>query len=229
MNYCYIEENFKGYKIDCGNFNIYLQFYPQKQIRIVIKKDEQIVKQDSFAIKNSLISHPVQVSHQDGKMIFKTEKYKFEVILRPFAIRLKDKNGREVFKSKDESVLLTTEKSEIVFFIKSKEGIYGLGQDPMGFLNQRNRERRMWNEWCMRRRGSNVGIPFLLSSMKYGLLLNTSYPSRFVIGKGEMDEPTLEFARDWAKPPWSYDEYIGGEENQYKIVVDQPYLDLILI
>lgn len=99
----------------------------------------------------------------------------------------------------------------------------------MANLDQRNRERRMWNQWgCLRRNGNN-GIPFFMSSSGYGILLNSSWPSRFCIGRAEVAEPDTGGDQN-APAPWPWGES-SGENNPERlaVILDNGIMDLFIV
>jgi alpha-glucosidase (family GH31 glycosyl hydrolase) len=71
----------------------------------------------------------------------------------------------------------------LAFCAEENEHIYGLGQDPMGRLDQNGYERRMWNQWGGHERSGNCGIGFFTSSAGYGMMLNSTAAARFCFGK----------------------------------------------
>jgi alpha-glucosidase (family GH31 glycosyl hydrolase) len=71
----------------------------------------------------------------------------------------------------------------LTFCTEENEHIYGLGQDPMGRLDQNGYERRMWNQWGGHERSGNYGIGFFTSSAGYGMMLNSTAAARFCFGK----------------------------------------------
>ena len=87
----------------------------------------------------------------------------------------------------------------------------------------------MWQEWGGLRRSGNAGIPFLMSSRKYGILLNSSWPSRFAVGKAELCDPVAEFGRNWAPSPWGWD-ILSGETHpdELSILLDHGIMDLFI-
>ncbi|GAH13507.1 unnamed protein product, partial [marine sediment metagenome] len=113
------------------------------------------------------------------------------------------------------------------FHLRELESIYGLGQDPMANLNQRDKERRMWQQWDGFRRSGNAGVPFLLSNLGYGILLNTSWPARFAIGKAEAAERGLGDA--WAPAPWPWESSGENDPDAMAIILDEGDMDLFII
>ncbi|MCD6518683.1 MAG: glycoside hydrolase family 31 protein, partial [Anaerolineae bacterium] len=108
------------------------------------------------------------------------------------------------------------------------ERVYGLGQGAFSRLNLRGYERRMWQEWDAGRHSGNGGIPFAFTTAGYGILLNSSWPSRWVIGEGEPLPPPRE--PSWAPAPWPHGEPSGeGHPERLTILLDGGELDLFLL
>ncbi len=114
------------------------------------------------------------------------------------------------------------------------ERVYGLGQDPMAQLDQRDRERRMWNRTDSFRKSGNNGIPFYVSSSGYGLFLNSFRPARFAVGAAKVaDTPRKRadcYGLDPNPDPWSFDAP-NPEQNPKEIAVllDHPVLDIVMM
>jgi len=153
-----------------------------------------------------------------------------DINLKHFGIRISNVGGKEIICSAPDFLLLDDACKIARFKLLPSEGIYGLGQDPMANLNQRDRERRMWHQWGSNERSGNAGIPFLMSTNGYGILLNSSWPSRFAIGRAEI----AEFSRMgeiMAPAPWKWTEDSTGETDPdtTSILLDGGDLDLFII
>jgi alpha-glucosidase (family GH31 glycosyl hydrolase) len=111
------------------------------------------------------------------------------------------------------------------------ERIHGLGQTWMERLDLRNTERRIWHEVRSGRYPCITGIPFMLSSRGYGLLLNSAFPSRFVIGDAKLTPPpVLQKQARFAPAPWPIDEPSGEESpTRISIVADCPAIEIYIV
>jgi alpha-glucosidase (family GH31 glycosyl hydrolase) len=119
------------------------------------------------------------------------------------------------------------EKAVQRFDLPAGSRIYGLGQGTASSLDLRGQERRMWQQWDGFRYSGNAGIPFLMSSRGYGLLLNSSWASRFAIGQAVPARSTSK-----AKPeaPWKADQPSGEEHpERLAILTEGGDLDLFII
>ncbi|HPT78117.1 MAG TPA: glycoside hydrolase family 31 protein [Candidatus Atribacteria bacterium] len=170
-----------------------------------------------------------RLEQKGGLLVMETDCLAVEVSLDPFELRGLDKAGREVFRSARPFVTVGKGRTTARFSLKPDEKVYGLGQDPMGNLNQRGYERRMWHQWGGHRRSGNGGIPFYISSGGCGVLLNSSYPSRFAIGEAEVAVPD-RMGEIMAPAPWGWDEHSGeGDPDTAAILLDHDCMELFII
>lgn len=110
------------------------------------------------------------------------------------------------------------------------ERIHGLGQCTMDRLDLRGRERRMWHEVRSAKLPCTTGIPFMLSSRGYGLLLHACHPSRFVVGDARLEPPpSLAKQARLAPAPWPLDQPSGEERaDRLTVIVDTDAFDFDL-
>ena len=104
--------------------------------------------------------------------------------------------------------------------------VYGLGQGSSGTLNLRGVERRMWNQWDAFRYSGNAGIPFLMTSQGYGVLLNSSWASRFVLGEGIPSAKS-----ELATPPdmWGDEPVPQADPEKWSILLEGGDMDVFII
>lgn len=104
--------------------------------------------------------------------------------------------------------------------------VYGLGQGSSGTLNLRGVERRMWNQWDAFRYSGNAGIPFLMISQGYGVLLNSSWASRFVLGEGIPSAKS-----ELATPPdmWGDEPVPQADPEKWSILLEGGDMDVFII
>lgn len=108
------------------------------------------------------------------------------------------------------------------------EAVYGLGQDPMANLNQRDHQRRMFNQFGSNARSGDNGIPLMLSSCGHGVFLHSPYPARFDIGRA------VPGRQDWkgnamVPSPWPAGLTGDVRPDTVSVVNRHPGLDLFLI
>jgi alpha-glucosidase len=170
-----------------------------------------------------------KLAHSSNQLLIATEKLKVEIYLEPFRIIAADSVGNKIISTTSKFLTSNNQNKIARFNLGEEEKIYGLGQDPMANLNQRDKERRMWHQWGSNGRSGSGGIPFMLSTRGYGILLNSSWSSRFAIGKAEV----AQFNRMgdiMAPAPWSWYEDSGETEaDTSAILLDGGDLDIFII
>ncbi len=125
---------------------------------------------------------------------------------------------------------LSFDGTETTLALRLEEGeaVYGLGQDPMANLNQRDHQRRMFNQFGSNARSGSNGIPLMLSSRGHGVFLHSPHPARFDIGRAV---PGLE---DWkgnamVPSPWAAEVAGDTRPDTVSVVNRHPDIDLFLI
>lgn len=173
----------------------------------------------------------VQITESDDAVEMATDKLTVTIRREPFSFSIKDTTGRVIVDVPDNCLEFTDGRSIQRFTLLENEGIYGLGQGTYPHLNLRDQERRMWHEWRGHTQSGPGGIPLMLSTRGYGFLLNSSWPSRFAIGKAELaPPPDPDKARTMAPAPWPPEEHSGEDDpEQIAILVDHKQLDYFLI
>ncbi|MGE5529223.1 MAG: TIM-barrel domain-containing protein [Patescibacteria group bacterium] len=168
----------------------------------------------------------------DGCFRLETPAWRCVVRPDPFLLELQDPAGRRCLATAAEPLAIEPGRLTLRLALRRGERIYGLGQDPMARLDQTGGERDMWQEWGGGRRSGNAGVPFYFSSNGYGLLLNSSYPSRFAIGaarppvRDDFSGPAYHL--HWAPPPWPRYEALATSPEAVTIVHEREEADFFL-
>ena len=199
-------------------------------VRLRFNKGPALLTQETFVIDGTPGACELEVAEHDWGLILQRGSLLLKIKCDPLGLVL-ERHGKRLLASAASGLGdLEDGKTAARFMLGPAERIYGLGQDPMARLDQRDRERRMWQEWGGVRRSGNAGIPFYISSGGYGLLLNSSWPARFAVGRAETAAPTPAYAADLAPAPWPWDA-TSGEVNpdQLAVVLDHGIMDLFII
>ena len=140
-------------------------------------------------------------------------------------------DGSEVFCLAKNPISVSDTDIRLRLTYRSDELINGLGQTAMQRLDLRDTERRMWHEVRSGPLPCITGIPFMLSSKGYGLLLCTSYPSRFVIGQAKLaPPPALAKQALFAPAPWPIGVSSQEEaEDRISIVADCTSVEVYIV
>ncbi len=217
-------------RLDAGQ--IALSFAEPDVLRIRATNQPGFRDEETFVVCKKVQGQAFTVSEVENSLWLKTSELSVNVTLPCFGLLVHDLQGSLVFSTPELRALDWGEqRAERVVFrcvLAPDERIYGLGQDPMAHLDQRDAERRMWHEWGGHRRSGNAGMPFMLSSRGYGLLLNSSWPARFAVGRAKVAEPP--FQPGWAPAPWPWNENSGETHpDETAVLLDDSELDLFLI
>jgi alpha-glucosidase (family GH31 glycosyl hydrolase) len=165
----------------------------------------------------------------DDALVLETATLRAVVTPQPLALRLYDRAGQLICTTPPEGALAWTDGQRTLRLVLTPdERIYGLGQGALSSLELRGQERRMWQEWDSGRHSGNGGIPLALSTAGYGLLLNTSWPSRFIIGDAQAAVPPMR--PDWAPAPWPWGERpADSDPDRLDVHIDGGELDAFII
>lgn len=216
----------------CGSASLWVEFVDAHTLRIRFLPSGIWRQEETFVVE-AVPETAIGVSVSETAEHIAMTNGNVDVTLgrNPFTMCVMDKCGNIVFntaangfEAKEGCVVQRMEFSR-------DERIYGLGQGAFSRLDLRGLERRMWHEWRIGRHSGPAGIPFMLSSRGYGLLLNASWPSRFVIGEGKLAPlPNLERSAKSAAAPWPGDQPSGEEDpKRISLILDNDQLDCFLV
>ena len=159
--------------------------------------------------------HVPQLVQQEARGLYRFSGLRVTVDPATLRLTICDSGGRIAFDTTDDWLAVGRGRTRLRVDYERDERIHGLGQGAMERLDLRDMERRMWHEVRSARFPCATGIPFMLSTRGYGLLLNTSYPSRFVIGDARLaPPPVLPKQALLAPAPWPLDQPSGEEHAQ---------------
>jgi alpha-glucosidase len=160
-----------------------------------------------------------------------TEAFCLLVGFRPVTLEARTPDGRVIVHSKKSAFGDVDEAQAVLrLSLAREEKIFGLGQDPMGVINQRDHERRMWNEWGGLHVCANAALPFYLSSGGYGLLLNNGWPARFAVGSAEVSNPPPAHSIERSKGPWEWGINSGEEDpDDLSLILENDRMDVYLV
>lgn len=219
-----------GIRVKTSDSVLEIGFVETDIIRLKLNKSEIQSCEETFVVeKNPEYLSDYEVTETSHKLILKNDRLRVEIQLDPLSIKVLNEDGSAIVSTATAHMGEFSDNTTIIRFkLDKNERIYGLGQDPMANLNQRDKERRMWQEWSCFETSGNAGIPFYLSSSGYGLLLNSSWPSRFAIGKAEVAKPGHQPL--WAPAPWSWEKDSGETvSDELSILLDGGIMDLFII
>ncbi|HHV62515.1 MAG TPA: glycoside hydrolase family 31 protein [Firmicutes bacterium] len=221
-----------GMLLSSGEKLLEIRFVADDILRIRLAPNGIFSEEPSFVVEDCPTgATQVRVVERGDRIEAATQKVKVVIGRNPFSLSIEDLSGRVIVDTPRNSLEVANGRAIQRFRLFADEGIYGLGQGTYPHLNLRDRERRMWHEWRGYSQSGPAGIPLMLSTRGYGFLLNSSWPSRFAIGRAELaPPPDPATARTWAPAPWPPEEH-SGEDNpdDIAILLDNEQLDYFLI
>lgn len=173
----------------------------------------------------------LQLIPEKACLRFRTSKVEVLVEEKPARISAYQLDGRLVFSTKPCAMgEVEKERSVLRVALDRNEGIWGLGQDPMGNVQRNGHERRMWNEWGGLHVCANAALPFYLSSHGYGLLLNSGWPSRFAVGEAKVSDPPPAHSIERSKGPWDWNVSSGEEDpDDMSLILENGRMDVFVV
>lgn len=208
-----------------------LSFTSDDIFRLRFNRGKTLLSEETFVIQNLPPAMDFNLIQSSHSLTIITATLRVDLSLDPLSIRIYQDSGKLILSTPTPGMAeFKGDESIVRFILEAEEKIYGLGQDPMARLNHRDQERRMWHEWGGFRRSGNAGIPFLISNRGFAILLNSSWASRFAVGRAQVAEPGPESSRNWAPPPWSWAASSGETHpDRLAILLDQGIMDLWII
>ena len=208
-----------------------VRFVAANVLRVRLAPHGEFRDEETFVLVEEPSPHVATIlAADDATVTLTTAELRVEIARRPFALRLVDQDGNVVVATPTDVPAIEWDGDRRVQRLALPMGVhvYGLGQGALSQLDLRGRERRMWQEWDAFRHSGNDGIPLALTTSGYGVLLNSSWPSRWVVAEGE---PAPAPNRpDWAPAPWPHGEPAGeAHPERLGILLDGGELDLFFI
>lgn len=157
--------------------------------------------------------------------------YRIEPTAHGAGFSIIDDDGRFVLETGDRWLEAHIDSTVLRFHLAPEETIHGLGQAHLTKLCLRGTERRMWHEVRNGRYPCNTGLPFVLSTGGWALLLNSSSPSRFVIGDAVGAPPPVNDKQARLAPaPWTLGEPTGEEHpDRMSVIIDAPAFEAFIL
>lgn len=207
------------------------RFVAANVLRLRLAPHGEFRAEETFILNSEPPPYAAATPTVDETMVvLATQELRAEIAREPFSLRLIDSNGATVAATPTDAPAIEWDAQRRVTRLKLPEsvGVYGLGQGAFSRLNLRGLERRMWQEWDGWRHSGNDGIPLALTTAGYGVLLNSSWPSRWAVAEGE--PAPMPVHPDWAPAPWPHGEPSGeGHPERLSILLDGGEMDLFFI
>jgi alpha-glucosidase (family GH31 glycosyl hydrolase) len=219
----------RGIELSSDNVLIRIALVEKNILRIWSTVQDDFHPTETFVLdKNEFPSIPIQIEDRSDYIRLSGGELTVDIYLDPFWIDIRDSSKSSFLSTPaGESLEWNGERAIQRFDLPTGIRVYGLGQGTSHTLDLRDQERRMWQQWDGFRYSGNGGIPFLVTSQGYGILLNSTWASRFAIGKAQPAECSR-----LAKPegPWKADEHSGEDHpKRFAILTEGGDMDLFII
>lgn len=217
-----------GVELFAAPVSLRMEFVSDGILRMWTTLQDTFRQDETLVVEKREFAHPaVRVQEQKGKLLLETDELSVCVSLDPFYINARDKNGSPVFSTPcSDTIAWENGKLSQRFDLPEDVKIYGLGQGTEGRLNVRGLERRMWQQWDAFRYNGNAGIPFLMTSQGYGVLLNSSWAGRFVLAEGK-PSPKSELATP--VDMWPEEPAADAQPDRWSILLEGGDMDVFVI
>ncbi|MDW8098899.1 MAG: glycoside hydrolase family 31 protein [Anaerolineae bacterium] len=220
-----------GALIEVDDALLEMRFVAANVLRVRLAPGGEFREEETFTLAHEPMPYAAATFiATDAAITITTGELRAEIIRHPFTLRLLDAQGRLIAATPADVPAIEWDGARRVqrLALPPGVGVYGLGQGAFSRLNLRGLERRMWQEWNGFRHSGNAGIPLMLTTAGYGLLLNSSWPSRWVIGEGEPAPAPMR--PEWAPCPWPHGEPSGeGHPERLTILLDGGELDIFFL
>ena len=217
-----------GIVLSDGAASMKIEFVSAGILRMWTTLQADFCPTETLVVEKTEFEYPaVQMTESAGKITLQTDELSADVHLNPFYVEVRDMEGEVVFSTpRDATIAWEGDKLTQRFDLPENVKVYGLGQGSSGTLNLRGVERRMWNQWDAFRYSGNAGIPFLMTSQGYGVLLNSSWASRFVLAEGIPSAKS-----ELATPPdmWPDEPIADARPDQWSILLEGGDMDVFVI
>ena len=205
-----------------------MEFVAENIFRMWTTLQDDFCQEETLVVECAAFDYPaVRVEEEANFVTVSTKALSACIHFKPFYVELRDAAGKMVFSTpRGETISWEGKKLTQRFDLPEETCVYGLGQSSIADLNLRGRERRMWHQWDGFRYSGNGGIPFLMTSQGYGLLLNSSWASRFVLAEGKPAPKSADVT-----PPDLWGEEVSGEEHPLRgsILLEGGDMDVFII
>ena len=219
--------------LSCGKKAVIgLSFTEKDILRLRFNKGETLIEDpDKMVVEHTSAADCFRVTEETKGLKVDTGTFVLLIGFKPFTLEARTLDGRLIVKTKTSAFGDAEEDRTVLrLALTPEEKIFGLGQDPMGLVNQRDHERRMWNEWGGLHVCANAALPFYLSTSGYGLLLNNGWPSRFAVGAAKVSNPPPAHSIERSKGPWDWGVNSGEEDpTDLALILENDRMDVFLV
>lgn len=168
--------------------DIEIQFVSPEIVRVVKAPEGRSFTKKSFSVVKSPESMSVTTEKKGETVSLKSNAVRVDFNVETGRISFFDKQGKALFTEKDYGAQFTpfndagnqTFSVRQAFLLDKDEAIYGLGQQQVDDLNQRN------HKHFMRQRALYVSVPIIQSTKGYGMFWDNYSPTTYTDNPQEM-------------------------------------------
>lgn len=168
--------------------DIEIQFVSPEIVRVVKAPEGRSFTKKSFSVVKSPESMSVTTEKKGETVSLKSNAVRVDFNVRTGRISFFDKQGKALFTEKDYGAQFTpfndagnpTFSVRQSFLLDKDEAIYGLGQQQVDDLNQRN------HKHFMRQRALYASVPIIQSTKGYGMFWDNYSPTTYTDNPQEM-------------------------------------------
>lgn len=168
--------------------DIEIQFVSPEIVRVVKAPEGRSFTKKSFSVVKSPESMSVTTEKKGETVSLKSNAVRVDFNVRTGRISFFDKQGKALFTEKDYGAQFTpfndagnpTFSVRQAFLLDKDEAIYGLGQQQVDDLNQRN------HKHFMRQRALYASVPIIQSTKGYGMFWDNYSPTTYTDNPQEM-------------------------------------------
>ena len=205
-----------------------IEFVTSDILRMWTTLKDDFYSDETLVVEKTEFNCPhISIEEKENRITLTTDTLSACINLDPFFLKIQDLQGKNIFSTPcDETISWEDEKLTQRFDLPKDTSVYGLGQSSYASLNLRGMERRMWHQWDGFRYSGNAGIPFMMTSQGYGLLLNSSWASRFVLAEGV---PTAKTKLVTPKDLWGDEPSSETHPERGAILLEGGDMDIFII
>lgn len=177
-----------GIKTNVQSMDVEVQFYSPRIVRILKSPEKVPFTKSSLSVIKSPEQTTFEVKQNGSVIHLETKDITVQLNLETGKLTFYDSSGKRLFTEKDYGAQFTTFNDagnntysvRQAFLLDKNEAIYGLGQQQVEHLNQRN------HKHFMRQRALYASVPIIQSTKGYGMFWDNYSPTTYTDNPQEM-------------------------------------------
>ena len=177
-----------GIKVNVQSMDVEIQFFSPNIVRVFKTPEKVNVKKESLSVIKSPEKVYLDIKQTGNTAFIQSESLIVQMNIETGKISFTDQLGKQLFTEKDYGAQFTpfndagneTYSVRQAFLLDKDEAIYGLGQQQVDELNQRN------HKHFMRQRALYASVPIIQSPKGYGMFWDNYSPTTYIDNPQEM-------------------------------------------